>query len=543
MPAVTTASPGYPFAQIVASLPQDALVELLGEATCELIKLVDRGELAVERLRAVAVSSLEPERLLSDEGYRKQFIAMLPPDKRQELATRLGAPESAAADAFLAEVPWTDAQRRQLLGFFGLLVERSPETPKPARLEREAGYGLFPHQRRAAARAQEELYRGQRRVVLHLPTGVGKTRTAMSMVCDHLRRSEPTTVVWLAHGRELLEQAATEFERAWANLGDRPIGVTRAWGAGSVEVEPRNDGLLVLGLEKATALARADRRFLDHLGSVTTLTVFDEAHQAVARTYRSVADALTLRRDASLLGLTATPGRTWSDISADEDLADFFGRQKVALEIDGYDNPVTGLIDQGYLARPTFTTIAADSEMKLGRADLNNLAEAYDLPPSVVAAISMNAKWNLQVIRAVVDLAERHHRILLFAASVEHSRLLVSLLSLLGLEAAEVTGASSARHRDRTIARFKGNSPGPMVLSNFGVLTTGFDAPAASAAVIARPTLSLVLYSQMAGRVLRGPKAGGTPACEVVTVIDPALPGFGSVAEAFVNWEDVWTSR
>lgn len=79
-----------------------------------------------------------------------------------------------------------------------------------------------------------------------------------------------------------------------------------------------------------------------------------------------------------------------------------------------------------------------------------------------------------------------------------------------------------------------------MVLCNYGVLTTGFDAPSASAAVISRPTKSLVLYSQMVGRVIRGPKAGGTPTCEIVTVVNPALPGFGDVADAFVNWEDVW---
>ncbi|MFD1661420.1 helicase-related protein, partial [Streptomyces caeni] len=101
----------------------------------------------------------------------------------------------------------------------------------------------------------------------------------------------------------------------------------------------------------------------------------------------------------------------------------------------------------------------------------------------------------------------------------------------------------STRHRDRAIKKFKGPSTRPMVLSNYGVLTTGFDAPAASAAVIARPTRSLVLYSQMVGRVIRGPKAGGTPTCDVVTVVDPALPGFGDVAEAFTNWEDVWKAR
>lgn len=79
-----------------------------------------------------------------------------------------------------------------------------------------------------------------------------------------------------------------------------------------------------------------------------------------------------------------------------------------------------------------------------------------------------------------------------------------------------------------------------MVLCNFGVLTTGFDAPNTSAAAIARPTRSLVLYSQMVGRATRGPKAGGNRTCEISTVVDIDLPGFNDITEAFTNWEDVW---
>src|SRR3546814_20134290 len=76
----------------------------------------------------------------------------------------------------------------------------------------------------------------------------------------------------------------------------------------------------------------------------------------------------------------------------------------------------------------------------------------------------------------------------------------------------------------------------PIVMCNFGVLTTGFDAPSTSAAVIARPTRSLVLYSQMVGRAPRGVKAKGNATAELVTVVDPHLPGFGDVAEASEHW-------
>ncbi|MFJ2626830.1 DEAD/DEAH box helicase [Streptomyces sp. NPDC087532] len=535
-------SPGIALQAVLDAAPLTYIRRLLGEHACELLALLREGSVE-DAIRKVAASAVSPEQLIGDPEERAQLLELLPEGKKAELAERLGWDTSSSPAVFLSALPWTLEERRAFLGFLGLVVDRAPEAPVSSRRPSEPSYGLFPHQRHAAGKVRRLLYSSERRTVLHLPTGVGKTRTGMDLICDHLRQHEPTLVVWLARGRELLEQAALEFERAWASLGNREVTVARMWGDAPTDLDDITDGIVVLGLEKAGAAAKSAPGFLDQLALRTTLTVFDEAHQAIAPTYRRVVDALTLRSDSSLLGLTATPGRTWADISEDERLADFFARQKVMLEIDGYDNPVTALIEQGYLARPDFRTVAADSGMKLSARDKQALAASFDIPDELIAGLADNVQWNLQVVRTVLDLSEQHRRILLFAASIEHSRLIVAILSMFGIDAEQVTGESSTRHRDRVINRFKGPGTRPMVLSNYGVLTTGFDAPAASAAVIARPTRSLVLYSQMVGRVIRGPKAGGTSTCDVVTVVDPALPGFGDVAEAFTNWEDVWKAR
>ncbi|MEU0626876.1 DEAD/DEAH box helicase family protein [Streptomyces sp. NPDC005989] len=535
-------SPGIAFRAVLDAAPLAYVRRLLGEHACELLELLQEGS-DEGAIRKVAAAAISPERLIGDAEERAQLLELLPENKKVELAERLGWNGSSSPGTFLSALPWSLEERRALLGFLGLVVDRAPEAPVSSRRPAEPNYSLFPHQRRAASKVRRLLYSSERRTVLHLPTGVGKTRTGMDLICDHLRRNEPTLVVWLARGRELLEQAALEFERAWASLGNREVTVARMWGDAPIDLDDITDGIVVLGLEKAGAAAKSVPGFLDQLALRTTFTVFDEAHQAIAPTYRRVVEALTLRSDSSLLGLTATPGRTWADISEDEKLADFFARQKVMLEIDGYDNPVTALIEQGYLARPDFRTVAADSGMKLSARDKQALAASFDVPDELIARLADNVQWNLQVVRTVLDLSEQHRRILLFAASVEHSRLIVAILTMFGIDAEQVTGESSTRHRDRVINRFKGPGTRPMVLSNYGVLTTGFDAPAASAAVIARPTRSLVLYSQMVGRVIRGPKAGGTSTCDVVTVVDPALPGFGDVAAAFTNWEDVWKAR
>jgi superfamily II DNA or RNA helicase len=76
------------------------------------------------------------------------------------------------------------------------------------------------------------------------------------------------------------------------------------------------------------------------------------------------------------------------------------------------------------------------------------------------------------------------------------------------------------------------------VLCNYGVLTTGFDAPRISALVIGRPTASPLLYEQMIGRGMRGPRFGGTEECLVVDIEDNI--GFSGQL-AFLRYADYWT--
>ena len=137
-------------------------------------------------------------------------------------------------------------------------------------------------------------------------------------------------------------------------------------------------------------------------------------------------------------------------------------------------------------------------------------------------------------------IREGHKRILVFAISMKHSDILSMVFARRGYRCASITSKSNPDQRKIWLKRFVELDDEPCVLFNYGVLTTGFDAPKTSAAVIARPTKSLVLYSQMIGRVIRGPKVKGTKTAEIWTVVDQQLPGFGTLAGAFWNWEDVW---
>ena len=85
-------------------------------------------------------------------------------------------------------------------------------------------------------------------------------------------------------------------------------------------------------------------------------------------------------------------------------------------------------------------------------------------------------------------------------------------------KAVSITGDTDTGLRRESLEKFKDGEIN--VITNYGVLTTGFDAPNIGVVVIARPTLSVVLYSQMVGRGIRGPLFNGTDHCIVLNVED-----------------------
>ena len=431
--------------------------------------------------------------------------------------------------------------RRSIIGFLGYATS-------PARVEDVSSdnsiqpiRGLFPHQKRAASEVERYLYNEDGRTMLHLPTGVGKTRTAVSVVASHLRTQGMGVVVWLAATRELLEQACSEFMATWKSVGDRNVDCLRYWSNFDPPIDDIKDGIVFAGLAKLRNLGQ-ERRRIWSLGDRTTFVVFDEAHQAVANTYKDIVETIVNRNPRTpLLGLSATPGRTWGDPDKDAGVAELFFKNKVTIGFSG-ENPIERLTDEGYLASVEFNLLNVKPGLRLSESDLAEIKTALDIPHEIAERLGRDENRNLRITQRLIELAVSHSRTLVFATSVDNAILLASLCKGLGLEADVVTGKTPNVERDNIISRFKRRGGPNRILVNYGVLTTGFDAPAASAALIARPTKSLVLYSQMVGRVIRGPKAGGTDHCEIVTVIDTTIPGFGDVAEAFLNWEDVWSS-
>ncbi|MFK5710236.1 DEAD/DEAH box helicase [Lysinibacillus boronitolerans] len=537
--------------EILLRADEMSIQDILGEQTIKILNLLNEDGIYLSELKRLILNLHSGEDLLSNPKYRKIIIDLLKLDEAKTIARILGVYHSTDTPASWYKTIKDLRYHRNsenlntLFSIFNIQKGKTIiEEECISEITITVQYGLFEHQRVAARKVQNILNTGHERVLLHMPTGSGKTRTSMNIISDYLRANEKTLVIWLANTEELCEQAALEFEKAWTVLGNREISIYRHWKNHNVELSQLNEGLIVAGLQKLISSSKGTngRHFMVELAKRISFVVFDEAHQSIAPVYNDIVSyLLEVGQPKKLIGLSATPGRSFGNIEEDQKLADFYHRKKVKLEVKGYANPIDYLTDAGYLAKANFNYIKHKNIPSLGIDDENKGSSTpYDYTKEILSKLAEDEQRNLLLVNQAIRLSKTHKRIILFAPSVECSNIISFILQSQGIHARSLTSNTDNSQRKLIINDFKNNDDSPKILCNYGVLTTGFDAPKTSAAIIGRPTTSLILYSQMVGRAIRGINAGGNIEAEIVTVIDEDLPGFRSVAEAFENWEDVW---
>ena len=527
------------FEQFISRFDEDVIQEIVGKPTIKTLSSLDTDLTRISRMKRILLKIYSPIELLRNKIIRDIFFDLLKPGEAKNLVSNLGLNGSDYYRELKNKTFRSNKDLKILFEFFEL-KQKEEDTKKFERnIKCKCLYPLYKYQRNVVSELTDKLNSQNSRVMLHMPTGSGKTRTTMNYLCQLLRTNEPSLFIWMAHREELCEQAVDEFKKAWGFIGNRDITIKKYWANSEFSIDDLKDGFLVCGINKLYNLASSDPGMISSLADNSSLLIMDEAHMAIAPTYESTLSML-MSFGTPLLGLSATPGRTWNDPSIDEELSDFFKKKKVTLKIDGYSNPIEYLINKGYLAKIVNSPLFYSSGLNISQNDLNYLKNRLQLPDDFIKKLSDDVKRNILIIQKCEELIIKHNRIILFALNVNHSNLLAMCLQARGIDAYSLTSDTDSEQRKKVIESFKNNSSEPTILCNYGILTTGFDAPKTSCAVITRPTDSLVLYSQMVGRAIRGIKLGGNDIAEIVTVVDTCLPGFDKIENAFYNWEDVW---
>lgn len=267
------------------------------------------------------------------------------------------------------------------------------------------------------------------------------------------------------------------------------------------------------------------------------MIVIDESHGATAPSYTQILRRLGLDQRVTrtpLIGLTATPFRGENDERETYRLAFRFEQRRFDTGIGQPDQLYRTLQEMGVLAWAEHDELPGEAII-LSLEELAHLKQFMVLPSSVEERLSNAAGRNERILDHILK-QPMDWPILVFAASVEHAEDLAVRLAMDGISAAAISGSTPSDQRRYAIANFKAGKL--HVLTNYGVLTTGFDAPAVRAVYITRPVYSPVLYQQMIGRGLRGPKNGGKERCLIVNVTDN-VEQYGEKL-AFHKFEHLW---
>lgn len=378
------------------------------------------------------------------------------------------------------------------------------------------------------------------RFIVQMPTGSGKTRTAMEIITDVLcNKQEGSVVFWLAHSEELCEQAVQCFKEVWEHTGNKKVKIIRVWDKGTLIFAFNDSAFIVGGFQKLHSLLRKNSLAFDEIRKRTELLVIDESHKVLAPTYIQTTRALIGER-TRVIGLTATPGRHIDDIEQNQLLSAFFFNKIVTINNTGDKSVIQYLRDKQVLSKATFDPLITNINYELDEKQKKHLQTFYDFPEALLKEIGNDDIRNLEIIKKISrEFSNGPVQMIFFACSLDQSKFICSLLVYLGFKAAHVDGGTDKPMRQKLINDFKNGDI--RVICNYGVLSTGFDAPKTDVVFISRPTRSIVLYSQMIGRGLRGIAIGGTEKCKIITVRDN-ITGLPDEDEIFDYFDEYFES-
>ena len=343
-----------------------------------------------------------------------------------------------------------------------------------------------------------EAFKKHRSVMMQMPTGTGKTVVLASLVQQYLdksleRRDQHCQVLIVAHRIELTEQMGEHLKRYGIEYG------VVAGGRKTKEAEP----VIVASIQTLSSK-------LSSLSSLLSpsLIIIDEAHHAVAKTYRQLWDVWP---EARFLGLTATPYRL-----SGEGFTDLFD-----VLVNSWS--MKRFIAEGWLSAFDYYSIRPDSDdqklidnLKKRGADgdfqMKELHDTLDVTPCIERLFESFEQFAFDM-KGIV-----------YAIDIAHAEHIAEYYREQGVNALALSSKTDMKERKEAVEAFRASSvivhhqllkDKPIqVLVSVDLFSEGFDCPDVEFIQIARPTLSLAKYLQMIGRGLRPNK--GKECCTII---------------------------
>ena len=351
---------------------------------------------------------------------------------------------------------------------------------------------LFDYQKDMAMRI-EKAFRLYRSVMAQMPTGTGKT-VVLASVVESFLGEHPLKSVWIvAHRRELVSQIQETIERVFSNrLAEKEDG-----SSDNLIEKPLDSSLFTLrsSLIKAMSIQWLARHY-DEIGEEPGMIVIDEAHHALAKTYKEMWDRFP---KAKFLGLTATPCRLNG-----KGFIDLFD-----VLVQSWSVPE--FISKGRLATYDFVSIKSNGVTQRLIDSLQKRGADGDYQNKEMDML-LNKRPSIERLYQSFEEYGKDRKGIVYAINISHAKKIMELYQEHGIKAVAIDSKTPAAERQADIEAFKKGDI--QVLVNVDIFSEGFDCPDVEFVQLARPTLSLAKYLQMVGRGLRVAK--GKKCCVII---------------------------
>ena len=332
---------------------------------------------------------------------------------------------------------------------------------------------LFDYQEDMKARIEKALCL-HRSVMAQMPTGTGKTYL-LTAVIDSFVRANPKAKVWIvAHRRELVSQI------------DETVRKFHSYSSATSSL---------LSSVKAMSIQWLMRHY-DEIEEEPGMIVIDEAHHALAKTYKEMWERFP---KAKFLGLTATPCRLNG-----KGFTDLFD-----VLVQSWDVPE--FISKGRLATYDFVSIKSDGVTQRLIDSLQKRGADGDYQNKEMDML-LNKKPSIERLYRSLEEFGKDRKGIVYAINISHAQKITKLYQEHGVKAIAIDSKTPVTERQQDIEAFKKGDI--QVLVNVDIFSEGFDCPDVEFVQLARPTLSLAKYLQMVGRGLRVAK--GKKNCVII---------------------------
>ena len=327
-----------------------------------------------------------------------------------------------------------------------------------------------------------------RSVMVQMPTGTGKTILLASVVESFLREHSNCNVWIVAHRRELVSQIRDTIERVFSN------------NSSLLHKDFPNHSSMVLTSPSVAPLKAMSIQWLakhyDEIKEKPGLIVIDEAHHALAKTYKVMWERFP---NAKFLGLTATPCRLNG-----KGFTDLFD---VLVQAWG----IPEFICKGRLATYDFVSIKSDGVTQWLIDSLQKRGADGDYQNKEMDML-LNKKPSIERLYQSFEEYGKNRKGIVYAINISHAQKIMELYQEHGIKVVAIDSKTPALERQADIEAFRNGDI--QVLVNVDIFSEGFDCPDVEFVQLARPTLSLAKYLQMVGRGLRVAK--GKKNCVII---------------------------